>query len=406
MEIQSKDPTNSSTPNKYLPKNVIDEESFFSRIYKNYFENIFGLCQVKRKNRAKVVDIYADKRTVPYEKMSKGIRIGFIGEKGQENYSKDLIALIHDTWVEISIAKYIEILKQFRESRRKLRSYTKILEYEKCIEEFSTKTESALNENLLFVLRDNQGDMNKFHMSCLYYQTQDPEWYHKISSAIEMLKLHLPKSTKKFITNKKISDIISFQIEEYQKIPITMDDLKDPEMLIFTKQIQLEDISFEKFNLEEEDYCPRGDQASAVSTKFRELAEKLRNIISEDIENCERNIKTAKRPKNNQNTDSQIYNENIDKSKNESQASKNLELPEIYDLSIEKDLVKKAQQGADYKKKIDSDKDKKNTYAVLENMLRDILKAKMAQSGEEINEKQLDEIIKTQINDIQNPKKK
>lgn len=76
-----------------------------------------------------------------------------------------------------------------------------------------------------------------------------------------MLKFQIPPTNRKEgeLDPELITKIIEDQIEEYPKIPITMDMVQNPEVLSAMKQLWLEDISYEKFGVEQEDYCQVND---------------------------------------------------------------------------------------------------------------------------------------------------
>ena len=195
-------------------------------------------------------------------------------EKSNANLSMNLIMGINEGLIELIASDYAKLMIESRENRRKVRSEDKLEQYSQIILISSQHTEDLLVQNMDYLLNELSIPMEKFEMSNSHWAQINPQFAILSMMILDKLKLSIPNLNKCVLATSL--EILDYQLETYPTISIGS-SLPDPMLGPMIKHIWMQDMIFEKYRLEEEDYinAPGLDQ----SPEYRNKAEKIAQML-------------------------------------------------------------------------------------------------------------------------------
>lgn len=187
-----------------------------------------------------------------YESLVEKVKARLQMEQGNPVISMQAIILCHDALVEHAHKEFGTLTIDNRTQRR-LHKDTDLQMYENIVMSCTGALELMMNENLTKVLSDCGITQQVYEQSNQYWAQMNPQFAMISLMVVDKMKLMIPSTkVEGSISIKDVIAVIDYQTETYPTLSNIECSNRDAKAMV--KQSILNDMVFEKFGFEEEDY--------------------------------------------------------------------------------------------------------------------------------------------------------
>jgi len=217
-----------------------------------------------------------------YTVLIKALRKMVEEEQPKGELGINTLMLIHEALMLVTRDKYGELVARNRRERRRYKD-TDLSKYENIVIDGAEETEELINDMVRQVAKDCNCPIELYETSVEHLAQTNPQFAMMSVLMIEKMKIYIPQEMegRPPLTEEELKAILKFSIEEYPKIEV---EPSNPEIYGLLKQSLLSDLTYERFNFEEEDMIRcTSDRKMANNMEIQAFGQQLQTMIQTDI---------------------------------------------------------------------------------------------------------------------------